>query len=79
VQATPEAPLQELGSQLATTQQVSVSQATISRALTTLGLPRKKTFRAAEQERPEVQRHRATFQDTVKLLVPEDCMGWSRP
>jgi transposase len=29
-------------------------------------------LRAAEQERPDVQRQRATFQDTVKLLAPED-------
>ena len=42
VQATPEATLHELGTQLSTTQQVTVSQATISRALTKLGLPRKK-------------------------------------
>jgi transposase len=32
----------------------------------------KKTFRAAEQERPEVQRQRAVFQDTVKPLAPDD-------
>ena len=32
----------------------------------------KKTFRAAEQERPEVQRQRAAFQDTVKPRTPDD-------
>ena len=37
-----QATLHELGTQLSTTQQVTVSQATISRALTKLGLPRKK-------------------------------------
>lgn len=42
VQATPDATLHELGTQLATTRQVTVSPATLSRALTTLGLPRKK-------------------------------------
>ena len=65
VQATPDATLQELGSQLATTQQGTVSQATISRALTTLGLPRKKNVsrrRAGAARRPaatgHVPRHR---------------------
>ena len=72
VSATPDATLKELRTQLSTTQQVTVSQATISRALSKLGLPRKKTFRATEQERPAVQRQRATFQDTVKPLAPED-------
>jgi transposase len=42
VQATPDATLQELCTRLAATHQVSVSPSTISRALTTLGLPRKK-------------------------------------
>ena len=42
VQATPDATLQELCSQLSTAQQVTVSPATISRVLTKLGLPRKK-------------------------------------
>lgn len=32
----------------------------------------KKTFRAAEHERPDVQRQRAAFQDTVKPLTPDD-------
>jgi transposase len=32
----------------------------------------KNTFRAAEPERPEVQRQRAVFQDTVKPLAPDD-------
>jgi transposase len=71
VQAIPEATLQELGTRLATTQQITVSRATISRALRKLGLPREKTFHAAEQERPEVQRQRAAFQDTVQQLAPE--------
>jgi transposase len=42
VHATPDATLQELRTQLSTTQQVTVSQATISRALVKLDLPRKK-------------------------------------
>jgi transposase len=42
VQAIPDATLQELGTPWATTQQVTVSHATISRALSRLGLPRKK-------------------------------------
>jgi transposase len=42
VDATPDATLQELRTCLSATHQVSVSQATISRALTKLGLPRKK-------------------------------------
>lgn len=41
VQATPEATLPELGTRLATTQQITVSPATISRALSKRGLPRK--------------------------------------
>ena len=32
----------------------------------------KKTFRAAEQERPDIQRHRTAFQDTIKPLTPDD-------
>lgn len=42
VHATPDATLQELRTRLSATHQVSVSPATISRALTKLGLPRKK-------------------------------------
>jgi len=42
VHATPDATLQELRTRLSTTHQVRVSHATISRALTKLGLPRKK-------------------------------------
>jgi transposase len=42
VHAAPEATLQELRRQWSTTPQVTVSQAPISRALTTLGLPRNK-------------------------------------
>jgi transposase len=44
VHATPDATLQELVTQLATTQQVTVSPATISRALAKLSLPRKKNL-----------------------------------
>jgi transposase len=44
VHATPDATLQELGAQLSTTQQVTVSPATMSRALARLGLPRKKNL-----------------------------------
>jgi transposase len=44
VHATPDATLQELGAQLSTTQQVTVSPATISRALANLSLPRKKNL-----------------------------------
>ena len=65
VHVTPDATLQELCTQLATTQQVRVSQATISRALTKLGLPRKKNIsrgRARATRRPtatgDVPRHR---------------------
>ena len=42
VDAPPDATLQELRTRLSAPHQVSVSQATISRALTKLGLPRKK-------------------------------------
>jgi transposase len=42
VHATPDATLQELCTRLSATHQVRVSQATVSRALTKLGLPRKK-------------------------------------
>jgi transposase len=44
VHATPDATLQELCTRLSTTEHITVSPATISRALTTLGLPRKKNF-----------------------------------
>jgi transposase len=44
VHAPPDATLQELGTQLSTTQQVTVSPATISRALAKLNLPRKKNI-----------------------------------
>ena len=44
VHATPDATLQELRTRLATTQQLTVSSATISRALTKLGLPRKRNL-----------------------------------
>lgn len=44
VHATPDATLQELGAQLSTTQQVTVSPATMSRALVRLGRPRKKSL-----------------------------------
>jgi transposase len=65
VHATPDATLQELRTRLAATQQVLVSPATISRALTNLGLPRKKNLsrrRARAARRPtatgRVPRHR---------------------
>ena len=44
VHETPEATLQELGTRLAATQQITVSQATLSRALRQLGLRRKKNL-----------------------------------
>lgn len=44
VHATPDATLQELRTRLATTQQLTVSAATVSRTLTKLGLPRKKNL-----------------------------------
>jgi transposase len=44
VHTTPDATLQELRTRLATTQQLTVSAATLSRALTKLGLPRKKNL-----------------------------------
>jgi transposase len=55
VHTTPDATLQELRTRLAATQQVMVSPATISRALTKLGLPRKKNVsrrRARAARRP---------------------------
>jgi transposase len=65
VQAPPAATLLELRTPLATPQQVTVSQATISRAFTTLGVPRKKNVarrRAGAARRPaatsRVSRHR---------------------
>jgi transposase len=65
VHATPDATLQELRTRLSATQQVIVSPATISRALTTLGLSRKKTVsrrRAGAARRPtttgRISRHR---------------------
>ena len=33
-----------------------------------------KTFWAAEQERPDIQRHRTAFPDTSKPLTPDDCI-----
>jgi transposase len=44
VHATPDATLQELGTQLSMIQQVTVSPATISRALVKLNLPRQKNL-----------------------------------
>jgi transposase len=44
VHATPDATLQEIRTRLATTQQLTVSAATVSRTLTKLGLPRKKNL-----------------------------------
>ena len=65
VHATPDATLQELGAQLSTTPQVTVSPATISRALANLSLPRKKNIsrrRARAARSPtatgRVSRHR---------------------
>jgi transposase len=42
VHATPDATLQELCTRLSTTEHITVSPATLSRALSNLGLPRKK-------------------------------------
>ena len=72
VQAHPDGTLQERCEQLAATQRIHLSQATMSRALTKLGLPRKKTFRAAEPDRPDVQRKRAAFLETVHALASQD-------
>ena len=62
VSATPDATLQELRTQLSTSQQVTVSPATISRALTTLGLRRKKNLSR--------RRARATSGPTATGRVP---------
>jgi transposase len=49
----------------------SCSLATISRALTRLGLPRKKKVpRAAEQDRPEVQERRREFREELAAVDP---------
>jgi transposase len=74
VQQDPDATLKELCMRLQATTQLTVSSATMSRILTKLGLPRKKTFRAAEQERPAVQRQRAAFLTRLQQMAPEDLL-----
>jgi transposase len=54
VQAEPDATLNALGTRLHTATQVTVSRPTMSRLLRKLNVPRKKTFRATEQERPDL-------------------------
>jgi transposase len=66
VSASPDATLQELCTQLSTTQQVTVSPATISRALTKLGLPRKKNV---SRRRARAAR-RATATERVPSSAP---------
>jgi transposase len=70
VHATPDATLQELRMHLATTQQLTVSQATSSRALTKLGLPRNKNLSR--------RRARAAGGPTATRRVPRNRPG-SRP
>lgn len=67
VRQQPDATLDELRRRLA----VSVSAATVCRALRALGLPlKKKTERAAEQARPDVQRQRREHRVAVSCLDP---------
>jgi transposase len=70
VHITPDATLQELRTRLATTQQLTVSAATISRALTKLSLPRKKNVSR--------RRARAARGPTATRRVPHRHPG-SRP
>jgi transposase len=72
----PDATLQECAAHLGT----SCSLATISRALSKLGLPRKKKVpRAAEQDSPEVQERRRVFRkelagiDRHRLVFVDEC------
>jgi hypothetical protein len=57
---------------LQATTQLTVSAATMSRVLTKLGLPREKTFRAAEHERPAIQQQRTAFLMRLQQMAPED-------
>jgi hypothetical protein len=61
VHTDPDATLQELCTRLYTTTQVLVSRPTMSWLLQQLNLPRKKTFRPIQQERPDMQKPRAPF------------------
>ena len=76
VRQQPDATLEELRQRLG----VSCSTMTISRALRTLGLPRKKKVpRAADQDRPEVQERRREFcaelagVDPRRLVFVDEC------
>ena len=69
VQASPDATLRELGTQLSMTQPVTVSQATISRALTRLGLPRKKNVsrrRARATRGPTATGHISRYRQATR-------------
>ena len=66
----PATTLQELCDSLRAPAQLTVRPATMSRGLAKLGLARKKTFRAAEQTRPDVQQPRVDFLNTLTLLAP---------
>jgi transposase len=69
VQATPDATLQELRPRLSATHQGSVSQATISRALTKLGLPRKKNLsrrRARTARGPAATGHVSNYRQAAR-------------
>jgi transposase len=67
IRERPDATLQECAAHLGT----ACSLATISRALTKLGLPRKKKVpRAAEQDRPEVQEKRRAFCEELAGIDP---------
>ena len=69
VQASPDATLQELGTQLAMTQQVTVRQAPISRAFTRLDLPRKKNIsrrRARAPRGPTATGHLSGYRQATR-------------
>src|SRR5918911_4406928 len=69
VQASPEATLQELGTQFSMTQPVTVRQATISRAVTRLGLPRKKNVsrrRARATRGPTATGHMSGYRQATR-------------
>lgn len=69
VQASPEATLPELGTQVSMTQPVTVSQAPISRAFTRLGLPRKTTVarrRARAPRGPTATGHMAGYRQATR-------------
>jgi transposase len=74
VQAEPNATLKELCTRLHTATQVTVSRPTMRRLLRKLNLPRKKTFRAVEQERPDIQQQRLDFLHILQQVAAEDLL-----